>query len=86
MNWTKFQTQPSDANFRLQALLIEGLTTGKELPLSPNFWIELKQDAVSLAIRGGDSGIPARSLPQTAQRPVPEQAGSPLGFLRPKDS
>ena len=40
------QTKESDA--RLEALLIEGLTTGEDIPLSPDFWSELKQDALKI--------------------------------------
>jgi len=86
MNWSRCETQPTNADSRLEALLIEGLTTGKDIPLSPDFWTELGQEAAILAIRAGDSGIPAQFLPRTAQRPAPEQAGSLPGFLRPKGS
>ena len=43
------QTKESDA--RLEALLIEGLTTGEDVPLSPAFWSELKQDAAKILAR-----------------------------------
>jgi hypothetical protein len=32
-------------------LLIEGLTTGEDIPLSPEFWSELKQDAAKILAR-----------------------------------
>jgi antitoxin ParD1/3/4 len=40
------QTKVADA--RLEALLIEGLTTGEDIPLSSDFWSELKQDAIKI--------------------------------------
>jgi antitoxin ParD1/3/4 len=43
------QTKVADA--RLEALLIEGLTTGEDIPLSSDFWSELKQDAVKILAR-----------------------------------
>lgn len=86
MSWSRCQTQPTDADSRLEALLIAGLTNGEDIRLSPDFWTELKQEAAILAIRAGDSGIPAQSLPRTAQHPAPEQAGSLLGFWQPKGS
>jgi len=86
MDRYSFETQSEDADSRLEALLIEGLTAGRDIPLSTDFWTGLKQEAAILAIRAGDSRIPAQSLPQTAQHPAPEQAGSALGFLWPEDS
>jgi hypothetical protein len=32
-------------------LLIQGLTTGQDIPLSPAFWSELKQDAAKILAR-----------------------------------
>jgi len=85
MSWSRCDTQPADADSQLEALLIEGLTTGEEITLSPDFWTEFKQEAANLAIQAGGSGIPSRSLPRTAPHPAPEQAGSLLGFWQPKD-
>jgi antitoxin ParD1/3/4 len=44
------QAQAADA--RLEALLIEGLTKGEDIPLSPEFWSELKRDAAKILARG----------------------------------
>ena len=43
--------QAKEADARLEALLIEGLATGEDLPLSPEFWSELKQDAGKILAR-----------------------------------
>jgi antitoxin ParD1/3/4 len=43
--------QAREADARLEALLIEGLTKGEDIPLSPKFWSELKQDAAKILAR-----------------------------------
>jgi antitoxin ParD1/3/4 len=43
--------QAKEADARLEALLIEGLTSGEDIPLSPEFWSELKQDAATILAR-----------------------------------
>jgi antitoxin ParD1/3/4 len=43
--------QAKEADARLEALLIEGLTAGEDIPLSPEFWSELKQDAAKILTR-----------------------------------
>jgi hypothetical protein len=48
------ETQSDEGDARLEALLIEGLTTGEDIPLSPEFWSELKQDAARLVFVFGD--------------------------------
>ena len=50
------QAQAKEADARLEALLIEGLTTGEETPFSPDFWSELKQDAATILARHSKSG------------------------------
>jgi antitoxin ParD1/3/4 len=40
--------QAKEADARLEALLIDGLTKGEDIPLSPDFWSELKQDAAKI--------------------------------------
>ena len=45
------EAQSKQADARLEALLIEGLTTGEDVPLSPEFWSELKQDAAKILAR-----------------------------------
>ena len=42
------EAQAKDADARLQALLLEGLVTGEEVPLTQDFWRELKNDAGKL--------------------------------------
>jgi antitoxin ParD1/3/4 len=37
--------QASAADARLEALLLDGLTQGEEIALTPEFWRELKTDA-----------------------------------------
>jgi len=45
------EAQAKEADARLEALLIEGLTAGEDIPLSPEFWSELKQDAAKILAR-----------------------------------
>lgn len=44
--------QANEADARLEALLLEGLIKGKEIPLSPGFWSELRRDAAKIQARG----------------------------------
>jgi antitoxin ParD1/3/4 len=39
------QAQERDAESRLQTLLLEGLASGDEVPVTPEFWRELKAEA-----------------------------------------
>lgn len=39
------QAQAKDADARLEGLLLEGLASGEDIPLTPAFWQELKRDA-----------------------------------------
>lgn len=39
------QAQARDADARLETLLLEGLKSGKDIPLTQAFWQELKADA-----------------------------------------
>jgi antitoxin ParD1/3/4 len=57
MNESVCETQPSEADARLEALLIEGLAAGEDIPLTPDFWSELKQDAAEI-LAGNQKGIP----------------------------
>jgi antitoxin ParD1/3/4 len=50
------EAQSKEADARLEALLMEGLTTGEEIPLTPNFWSELKQDAAKILARHNQPG------------------------------
>jgi len=43
------EAQAIEADARLEALLLEGLASGKDIPLSPAFWNELRRDAANLA-------------------------------------
>jgi antitoxin ParD1/3/4 len=43
--------QANEADARLEAMLIEGLSKGEDIPLSPDFWSELKQDAAKILAR-----------------------------------
>jgi len=45
------EAQAKEADARLEALLVEGLSTGKDIPLTPEFWSELKQDAAKILAR-----------------------------------
>lgn len=39
------EAQHSEAESRLEALLIEGLSAGEDVPVSPDFWREPKEEA-----------------------------------------
>ncbi len=40
--------QASAADARLEALLLDGLTSGEDIALTPEFWRELKADAAQI--------------------------------------
>jgi antitoxin ParD1/3/4 len=40
--------QASAADARLEALLLEGLASGEDIRLTPDFWRELKVDAAQI--------------------------------------
>jgi hypothetical protein len=39
------KTQARQADARLEALVVEGLKSGEEIPLAQQFWTELRRDA-----------------------------------------
>lgn len=43
------EARSKDADARLETLLIRGLTSGDDIPLSREFWSELKAEAAELA-------------------------------------
>jgi len=45
------EAQAKEADARLEALLIEGLSKGEDIPLSPELWSELRQDAAKILAR-----------------------------------
>ena len=45
------EAQAREADARLEALLMEGLSTGEDIALTPEFWSELKQDAAKILSR-----------------------------------
>jgi antitoxin ParD1/3/4 len=45
------EAQAKEADTRLETLLIEGLSKGEDILLSPDFWNELKQDAAKILAR-----------------------------------
>jgi antitoxin ParD1/3/4 len=45
------EAQRKEEDERLEALLLEGLTTGGEAPLNREFWRELKKEAAQIAAR-----------------------------------
>lgn len=50
------EAQAKEADSRLEALLIEGLTTGESLPVSSEFWTELREDAAKILARHKQPG------------------------------
>ena len=47
--------QEREANARLEAMLLEGLATGGETPVSPKFWTELRKDAAAILVKRAQS-------------------------------
>jgi antitoxin ParD1/3/4 len=45
------QAQANEADARLEALLLEGLSKGRDIPTSPDFWKELRRDATRILAR-----------------------------------
>ena len=43
------EARAREEDARLEALLVEGLTSGKEIPLTRDFWRELKTEAAGIA-------------------------------------
>jgi antitoxin ParD1/3/4 len=43
--------QAKDADVRLEALLLEGLSSGKDIAITQDFWKELKMDAAQILAR-----------------------------------
>lgn len=43
--------QARDADAQLETLLLEGLTSGRDIALTPDFWRELKVDAAQILAR-----------------------------------
>lgn len=50
------EAQTREADARLQTLLLEGLTSGEDIPLTQNFWRELKADAAQIHARAARNG------------------------------
>lgn len=54
--------QAKEADARLQSLLLEGLISGVDIPLTADFWSELRQDAAKILSSHAKAGkAPARS-------------------------
>ena len=43
------EAQAKEEDAKLEALLIEGLTSGEDIPISREFWSELRTEAAELA-------------------------------------
>ena len=54
--------QNSEADARLEALLIEGLSKGKDMRVSPDFWSKLRRDAAKTLAK---QKPPAKSRPRS---------------------
>lgn len=54
------QAQEREAHQRLEALLLEGLTSGGEIEVTPEFWQNLRRDAATI-LAGQKSPRKARS-------------------------
>lgn len=42
------EAQARSADARLEALLLEGLAGGRDIPVTPNFWRQLKSEAAQI--------------------------------------
>jgi len=58
--------QANEADAKLEALLIEGLTKGKDVRVSPDFWNELRRDAAKTLARQEQPGKPRSRLRKLA--------------------
>lgn len=45
------QAQEKEANERLESMLLEGLASGEDIPLTQDFWRELKADAARILVQ-----------------------------------
>ncbi|HUH62451.1 MAG TPA: type II toxin-antitoxin system ParD family antitoxin [Terracidiphilus sp.] len=45
------EARAREANMRIEALLVDGLSRGTEIPLSSVFWSELRSDAAKILAR-----------------------------------
>jgi antitoxin ParD1/3/4 len=45
------EAQSKEADARLEALLLEGLLAGEDIPLTADFWRDLRQDAAKILAR-----------------------------------
>jgi antitoxin ParD1/3/4 len=45
------EAQKRDTDSHLEALLLDGLASGGDTPLTPDFWRELKKDAAQILAR-----------------------------------
>lgn len=43
--------QEQEADASLESMLVEGLNRGKDIPVSPEFWSELRRDAAKILAR-----------------------------------
>jgi antitoxin ParD1/3/4 len=50
------EAQTREADARLETLLIGGLASGDEIPLSPEFWTELRREAAKILARHNRPG------------------------------
>jgi antitoxin ParD1/3/4 len=57
------QAQANEADAQLEALLAEGLVKGKDIPLSPEFWSQVRRDAAKV-LAGQKQPRKARSRPR----------------------
>ena len=48
--------QEREADSKLEAMLVEGLTRGKDIPVTPEFWSELRRDAATILARHKEPG------------------------------
>lgn len=59
------EAQAREADARLEAMLLEGLTKGDDIPLDPKFWSELRRDATRILAKQNPDGKTSASKVRT---------------------
>ncbi len=59
MSESMCESMSRKADFGLEALLIEGISKGEDIPLSADFWNELKQDAAKVLAKNKEGLVKA---------------------------
>lgn len=69
------EAQASEADARLEALLLEGLAEGEDIPLSSAFWNELRLEAGRIASRQRPRRLSRRRMQRESPRLTDNKRG-----------